>query len=110
MSACENPSTVTFAPGDDSVIVTENGPDGHGKISRLEIFSGKSKILFAADNVTVSDISPDGRWLLYNDSSTDARDSSVKSRQVLFASGADTYNVNRAFASATVTLFVFIFF
>ena len=68
---CSNPSTVCFTPDDESVIVTENESDGRGKVTRIEIFSGKSETLFMADNTILSDVSPNGSWLLFNDTSSD---------------------------------------
>lgn len=69
---CCNPSNVCFTKDGANVLVSEQHDGMRSVIRRLAIDSGDSEIVFQDANTVVTDISPDGRWLLYNDMTADS--------------------------------------
>jgi len=67
---CEHPTTVQFEADSASLLVTAKVSADKSKIVRIDTLSGSEESVILSGNVTMSDLSPDGRWMLFTEEST----------------------------------------
>lgn len=70
---CSDPVNVCFSPDGLSLIVSEKETNGTGRIGRIMLGSGETETLFFTGSASLSDVSPDGRWILCTDTSSGSR-------------------------------------
>lgn len=68
--SCDDPSTVQFDMDGATMLVTCRENDSSRKVVRIDAASGKTENLPLTGNVTMHDLSPDGRWLFISETYT----------------------------------------